>query len=361
MENICTSQWAWGSEGFMYSFLKQSRRYSVSSSRPLVLGRSHCALAAVTWIHTLIELLPWPTVYMDMISYSVLFACCTAPTLLIRLVWHVKVMNRSRICLLQVAVLSDAFEQLSEDGYLPSAVVAVVMLLVVLKEFALKRKVSWEERFSLERTQVYISTHLHHRGRSVQEELRHVWLHGLWNFGLFWSDQSVYVEHVEYSSCSWTFSTMQTHFGIDSKKTEEKKKTKRFVYCYLFTLTSVQVTAGEFRYMDFPSNFASLSSPLSVWDLYFQCAFSPPTSLTAGPPAFFLFLYTQTHTGPMAMWHWHSAVEYLMWGWVMDPDGCCLKVCVSECVHCMWAAVEIALYSNSTQPKDGSNTRGRRE
>lgn len=65
--------------------------------------------------------------------------------------------------------------------------------------------------------------------------------------------------------------------------------------------------------------------------------------------SFFLFLYTQTHTGPMAMWHWHSAVEYLMGGWVMDPDGCCLKVCVSECAHCMWAAVEIALYSNSTQ------------
>lgn len=70
-------------------------------------------------------------------------------------------MNGSRICLLQVAVLSGAFEQLSEDGYLPSAVVAVVMLLVVLNEFALKRKVSWEERFSLDADDFGEDTSLH--------------------------------------------------------------------------------------------------------------------------------------------------------------------------------------------------------
>lgn len=215
------------------------------------------------------------------------------------------------------------------------------MLLVVLNEFALKRKVSWEERFSLDADDFGEDTSLHHRGGSVQEELRHVRLHGLWNLGQFCSDQSVYVEH---SSCSWTFSTMQTHFGINSKKTEVKTQTKRFV-----TLSRVcRLPLASSGIWIFPQT--SPRSPLSVWDLYFQCAFSPPTSLTAGPPAFFLpFLYTQTHTGPMAMWHWHSAVEYLMWGWVMDPDGCCLKVCVSECVHCMWAAVEIALYPNSTQ------------
>lgn len=155
MENICTSQWAWGSEGFMYFFLKQSKRYSVHGlwcwedhAAPCLLGRGY--------ILSLNSLFTW-----DMISYSVLFACCTAPTLLIRLVWHVKVMNGSRICLLQVAVLSGAFEQLSEDGYLPSAVVAVVMLLVVLNEFALKRKVSWEERFSLDTDDFGEDTSLH--------------------------------------------------------------------------------------------------------------------------------------------------------------------------------------------------------
>lgn len=155
MENICTSQWAWGSEGFMYFFLKQSKRYSVHGLWCWIDHAAPCLLWR-GYILSLNSLFTW-----DMISYSVLFACCTAPTLLIRLVWHVKVMNGSRICLLQVAVLSGAFEQLSEDGYLPSAVVAVVMLLVVLNEFALKRKVSWEERFSLDADDFGEDTSLH--------------------------------------------------------------------------------------------------------------------------------------------------------------------------------------------------------
>lgn len=160
-------------------------------------------------------------------------------------------MNRSRICLLQVAVLSGAFEQLSEDGYLPSAAVAVVMLLLVLKEFALKRKVSWEEHFSLEADVFGEDTSLHLYAFTSQrpEGAGRTQTHAVtqfMNLGPFCSDQSVYVAHVEPSSCSRTFSTMQIHFGIDSKKTEVKK-TKRFVYCKIYSLTSVQVTAGEFR------------------------------------------------------------------------------------------------------------------
>lgn len=47
---------------------------TVSSSRPLVLGRSHCALAAVT----LTELLPWSIVYMgyDFIQCAVCMLYC---------------------------------------------------------------------------------------------------------------------------------------------------------------------------------------------------------------------------------------------------------------------------------------------
>lgn len=199
------------------------------------------------------------------------------------------------------------------------------MLLVVLNEFALKRKVSWEERFSLDADDFGEDTSLHHRGGSVQEELRHVRLHGLWNL-------SVYVEHVEHSSCSWTFSTMQTHFGINSKKTEVKTKTKRFV-----TLSRVcRLSLASSGIWIFPQT--SPRSPLlSLSEIYISSVHSLllPHWLLDHQLSFFLF-YTHRHT----LGQWQCDIDIVQLNTLCEGEWWTLMavasryVCLSVCTVC---------------------------
>lgn len=81
--------------------------YAVSGSWSLVLEdhaaphrATHCGNSNTSFCHS-----HW-TPHDGRLCVSVVFACCTAPPHLTRIVQHAKVMNRSCICLLQVAVLS---------------------------------------------------------------------------------------------------------------------------------------------------------------------------------------------------------------------------------------------------------------
>lgn len=73
----------------------------------------------------------------------------------------------------------------------------------------------------------------------------------------------------------------------------------------------------------FPRRISSALLPLSDWGLHFHISslFSPATDCETTT-------YSHTnmhiHTLPLTMWHWQSAVEYLMWVWVMDhsPSDC---------------------------------------